>query len=165
MFGLRIPHVGGTIAELLATSFGHLDAIAEADADALAAVDGIGPVVAEAVHTWFHTPRNLEVIGKLRAAGVNFAGPEIDESAQTLDGMNIVVTGALGRFTRDEVQALIKAHGGKSPGSISKRTTALLAGEGGGSKRTKADELGVPIIDEEGFATLLETGELPGQPG
>lgn len=163
VFGLRIPHVGGTIAELLATSFGHLDAIATADADALAAVDGIGPVVAEAVYTWFHSPRNLEVIEKLRSAGVNFTGPDIDESAQTLDGMSIVVTGALERFTRDEVQALIKAHGGKSPGSISKRTTALLAGEGGGSKRTKAEELGVPIIDEDGFATLLETGVLPGQ--
>ena len=155
--------MGGTIAELLAASFGHLDAIATADADALAAVDGIGPVVADAVHAWFRSPRNLEVIEKLRSADVNFTGPDIDRSAQTLDGMSIVVTGALERFTRDEVQALIKAHGGKSPGSISKRTTALLAGEGGGSKRTKAEELGVPILDEDGFAALVETGVLPDQ--
>jgi DNA ligase (NAD+) len=160
VFGLRIPHVGGTIAELLALSFGHLDAIAGADLDALAEVDGIGPIVAEAVHTWFRTPRNVEVIQKLRAAGVNFAGPEVDQSAQTLAGMSIVVTGSLARFTRDEVQALIKAHGGKSPGSVSKNTSALLAGEGGGSKRTKAEELGVPIIDEDDFARLVDTGRL-----
>lgn len=161
VFGLRIPHVGSTIAELLATSFGHLDAIADADVDALAAVDGIGPIVAQAVHGWFAEPRHRDVLDKLRAGGVNLQGPEVDEASPTLAGMSIVVTGTLQRYSRDEVQAIIKAHGGKSPGSVSAKTTALLAGEGGGSKRTKAEDLGVPVIDEDAFAALVETGELP----
>lgn len=161
LFGLRIRHIGGTIGELLATSFGSLDAVMAADQESLAAVDGIGPIVAAAVYDYFRVDRHLEIIEKLRAADVNFDGPEPDDTPQTLDAMSIVVTGSLSRFTRDEVQSLIKAHGGKSPGSVSKKTTALLAGEGGGSKRTKAEDLAVPVISEDQFVLLLESGDLP----
>ncbi len=161
VFGLSIPHVGGANAELLARSFGHLDRIVAATPDELSRVDGLGPIIAESVHRFFASPRNLELVEKLRAAGVNFEGPEVADVPQTLEGMSIVITGSLSRRTRDEVQALVKARGGKSPGSVSKKTTALLAGEGGGSKRDKAEELGVPIIDEDGFDELVETGRLP----
>jgi DNA ligase (NAD+) len=160
LFGLRIRHIGATIGELLAKSFGSLDAVIAADEASLAAVDGIGPIVATAVHTYFRVDRHLEIVEKLRIAGVNFDGPELDDTPQTLENMSVVVTGSLSRFTRDEVQGLIKAHGGKSPGTVSKKTTALLAGAGGGSKRTKAEDLGVPVISEDEFAALLESGEL-----
>ena len=106
--------------------------------------------------------RNREVIEKLRKAGVNFEGPEVEDVPQTLAGKSVVVTGTLEGFSRERVEEAIKAHGGKSPGSVSKKTTAVVVGEGpGASKLTKAEQLGVPILDEAGFEALLETGEVP----
>jgi DNA ligase (NAD+) len=162
LVGLNIRHLGPAGAEALAAARGHLDRIMDAPAEELAAVEGVGPVIAQAVADWFSEAPNRDVVERLRAAGVNLEGPEVEDLEQTLAGKTVVVTGTLERYNREEVEAAIKARGGKSPGSVSKKTTALVVGEGpGASKLTKATELGVPILDEAGFAHLLATGELP----
>ncbi|MFP5256450.1 MAG: NAD-dependent DNA ligase LigA [Acidimicrobiia bacterium] len=162
LVGLNIRHLGPAGAEALAAARGHLDRIMDAPADELAAVEGVGPVIAQAVADWFAEAPNRDVIERLRAAGVNFEGPPVADVEQTLAGKVVVVTGTLERYNREEVEAAIKARGGKSPGSVSKKTTALVVGEGpGASKLTKATELGVPILDEAAFEHLLATGELP----
>ena len=161
LVGLNIPHLGPTGARLLASAFGHLDAIEAASAEEMAVVDGIGPTIAESVARWFGSERNRLVVDKLRAAGLNFEGPAAPEVPQVLAGMSVVVTGTLEGYSREEVEAAITARGGKSPGSVSKKTTAVVVGEGpGASKLTKATDLGVPILDEAGFEHLLATGEL-----
>ncbi|MGQ0430830.1 MAG: NAD-dependent DNA ligase LigA [Microthrixaceae bacterium] len=162
LVGLNIRHLGPAGAEALAAARGHLDRIIDADVDALAAVEGVGPVIAGAVHEWFADEDHRDIVERLRAAGVNLEGPEVVDVPQTLAGMTVVVTGTLEGYNREEVEAAIKLRGGKSPGSVSKKTTAVVVGEGpGASKLTKATELGVPVIDEAAFVTLLETGELP----
>jgi DNA ligase (NAD+) len=162
LVGLNIRHLANAGSEALAAHFGHLDAIMAAPLADLLSVEGIGQIIAESVLTWFADPDNQAVIEKLRAAGVNFVGPEASGKPQTLAGMSVVVTGTLERYNREEAEAVIKAHGGKSPGSVSKKTTAVVVGEGPGtSKLTKAETLGVPILDEAGFDHLLATGELP----
>jgi DNA ligase (NAD+) len=163
LVGLNIRHLGPAGAEALAAARGHIDQITDADVDALAAVEGVGPVIARAVHEWFADPSHRDVIERLRAAGVNLQGPEVVDVHQTLAGMTVVVTGTLEGYNREEVEAAIKLRGGKSPGSVSKKTTAVVVGDGpGASKLTKATELGVPILDENAFTKLLESGELPG---
>lgn len=159
-FGIR--HLGPAGAEDLATSFGHLDAIMAASADDIAAVDGVGPTIAASVAQFFATPAAQEVVAKLREAGVNLVGPEVSSLPQVLEGKAVVVSGTLEGFSRDEAADAIKARGGKSPGSVSKKTLALVVGDApGASKVTKATDLGVPVIDEAAFVHLLETGELP----
>src|SRR5690606_19499409 len=109
-------------------------------------------------------PANRELIERLRAAGLTFEAPEGDSQPKVLAGMSVVVTGTLDGFSREEAEAAIKARGGKSPGSVSTKTTAVVVGESpGASKVTKAEDLGVPVLDVEGFRQLLETGELPVQ--
>ena len=160
--GLNIRHLGGTTAEVLARAMGDLDRIMAADADEIAAVEGIGPVIAQSVHAFFADPHNREVVERLRAAGVNTVGPEASLLPQTLTGKAVVVTGSLDGFSREAVEAAIKARGGKAPGSVSKKTTAVVVGDApGASKLTKAEALGVPVLDEAAFVHLLETGELP----
>ena len=162
LFGLGIKHVGGAVAGALAKGLGTMDAIASATADEIEALDGVGRVIAESVVTWFAEPSNQTLIEKLRQAEVNFAGPAAPDRPQTLVGLSIVVTGTLENFTREQIEEAITSRGGKSPGSVSKKTTAVVVGEGpGASKFTKAQELGVPILDEAGFEHLLHTGELP----
>ncbi len=162
VFGLSIPHVGSTIGEVLAAAFGSMDALMEASHEELAAVEGLGPVIAASVYEFFHHERNRTVIEKLRAGGVNFTGPEPEDVDLTLVGLSIVVTGTLEGYSRDEAEAAIKRRGGKSPGSVSKKTTAVVVGAApGASKITKAEELAVPILDEAGFDRLLATGRLP----
>ena len=162
LFGLGIKHVGGAVAAALAKGLGSLDAVANATVDQIEAVDGVGTVIAESVVAWFGEPSNQSLVEKLRQGGVNFEGPPPPDVAQTLAGMSIVVTGTLEGFTREGAEEAILSRGGKSPGSVSKKTTAVVVGEGpGASKFTKAQELGVPILDEAGFVHLLETGELP----
>jgi DNA ligase (NAD+) len=162
LVGLNIRHLGPAGAEALAAARGHLDRIIDADVDELAAVEGVGPVIAKAVHEWFADPAHRDVIERLRAAGVNLEGPDVVDVPQTLAGKTVVVTGTLEGYNREEVEAAIKARGGKSPGSVSKKTTAVVVGEGpGAAKLTKATELGVPVLDEAAFTHLLETGELP----
>ena len=162
IFGLSIPHVGSTNGEVLAAAFGSMDAVMDASLEQLQAVDGLGPIIAQAVHDFFAEPRNREVVEKLRSGGVNFDGPEVEDVPQTLEGKTVVVTGTLAGYSRDEAAVAIKSRGGKNPGSVSKKTTAVVVGESpGASKLTKAEEAGVPIIDEAAFEHLLATGELP----
>jgi len=165
LIGLNIRHLGPAGAEALAAGFGHLDRIMSASGEALAAVEGVGSVIAESVHTWFADPANRELVERLRRAGVNVEGPTGGGESTTLAGKSVVVTGSLDGYTREEAEAAVKSRGGKSPGSVSGKTTAVVVGEGpGASKLTKAEELGVPVLDEAGFEHLLATGELPDQP-
>ncbi|MEA3077209.1 MAG: ligase [Actinomycetota bacterium] len=162
LVGLNIRHLGGAGAQVLARAFGDLDRIMEASVDEIAVVEGIGPKIATSVHEFFASPANREVVEKLRAAGVNFEGEAAPDVPQTLTGKTVVVTGSLEGWSREEAEAAVKARGGKSPGSVSKKTTAVVVGESpGAAKLTKAEELGVPVLDEAGFAHLLKTGELP----
>ncbi|MEY2570678.1 MAG: ligase [Acidimicrobiaceae bacterium] len=161
--GLGIRHAGGTISHILASAFGHMDALLAASEEDIAAVEGVGPIIAKSVHEFFANEGNREVIEKLRAAGVNLVGPERSTVPQVLEGKAIVVTGTLDGYSRDAAEQAIKERGGKAPGSVSKKTFAVVVGEGpGASKLTKAEELGVPILDEAAFAHVLATGELPG---
>ena len=165
LIGLNIRHLGVTGSRLLARAFAHLDRIMAASADELAAVEGVGPKIAASVHEFFASEHNGKVIDKLRQAGCNFTGPSAPDVVQSLVGLSVVVTGTLVGWSREEAEEAVKARGGKSPGSVSKKTTAVVVGESpGAAKVTKADELGVPVLDEAGFAHLLETGELPGSP-
>lgn len=160
--GLAIRHLGAAGAVVLARAFGHLDAIEGAAVEDLEAVEGIGPAIAASVRSFFDSERNRAVLAKLRAAGVNLEGPAAPALPQVLSGMAIVVTGTLGRWSREEAERAIKARGGKSPGSVSKKTTALVAGESpGAAKLDAARGAGVPVLDEDAFAKLLESGELP----
>jgi DNA ligase (NAD+) len=162
LVGLNIRHLGPAGAEALAAAFGNLDRILGSSVEALAAADGVGTIIAESVHTWFADPANRELVERLRAAGLNFQALEGDNQPKVLAGLTVVVTGTLEGFSRDEAEDAIKARGGKSPGSVSKKTTAVVVGESpGASKVTKADELGVPVLDEAGFRHLLDTGDLP----
>jgi DNA ligase (NAD+) len=162
LVGLGIRHLGPSGAEALAGAFGHIDAIMAASVEQMAAVDGVGPTIAASVAGYFSTAEAVELIAKFRSAGVNLEGPEVSDVPRVLDGMTIVVTGTLDNYSRDGAADAIKARGGKNPGSVSKKTSALVVGaEPGASKLTKAQELGVPIIDEAGFERLLASGELP----
>jgi DNA ligase (NAD+) len=128
----------------------------------MAAVDGVGPTIAGSVAEYFATPEAAALIEKFRAAGVNLEGPQVADVPQVLDGLTVVVTGTLANYSRDGAAQAIKSRGGKNPGSVSKKTTALVVGnEPGASKLTKAEDLGVPILDEAGFEHLLATGTLP----
>jgi DNA ligase (NAD+) len=158
--GLGIRHVGPTAAQALAIALGHLDAIEQAPEDELVAVDGVGPVIAQSIVAWFTVPTNRALLEKLRAAGVNLAGPEIvvSDEPQTLAGHAFVLTGGLEGFTRDEAAAAVTARGGKITSSVSKKTSYVVVGENPGSKLAKAEQLGVPLLDEEAFTRLLEQG-------
>tara|TARA_B100000902_G_scaffold39149_1_gene46582 strand:- start:8621 stop:10645 length:2025 start_codon:yes stop_codon:yes gene_type:complete len=161
IFGLSIPHVGRTNADLLAVSFGYLDSIIEASLDELEAIEGLGPVIASSVFNYFREPKHRAMIEKFRSAGVNFEGPSTEQTDNTLEGKVIVVTGTLEGFTRDQIAEAITSRGGKSPGSVSGKTSALVVGSNpGGSKLKKAEELGIPILDEIGFQNLLISGEI-----
>ena len=164
LVGLNIRHLGDTTCELLADAFSTLDRIMKASVEELAEVDGIGPIIAESVHEFFRSEVNQEIINKLpeELRESQSDNTEAEALPQTLEGMTIVVTGGLEGYTRDGVGAAIKARGGKSPGSVSAKTTALVVGESpGASKLDKAEKLGIPILDEAQFQELIETGELP----
>jgi DNA ligase (NAD+) len=162
LVALSVRHLGANTSQLLARAMGHLDRIMTAPEDEIAGIEGIGPVIAASITRFFSLPRNRQVIDRLREAGLNFEGPSAPALAQTLIGKSIVVTGTLQRWSREESEAAIKARGGKAPGSVSQKTTAVVLGaDPGGAKLTKATELGTPLLDEDGFDRLLETGELP----
>lgn len=162
LVGLGVRHLGPAGAELLAGSFADIDALSEATEEEMAVIDGVGPTIARSVAQYFASDEAKVLIEKFRTAGVNLVGAEPSDVPQVLAGLSIVVTGTLDGFSRDEAAAAIKSRGGKSPGSVSKKTTAVVLGtEPGASKVTKAEELGVPVIDEAGFLHLLESGEVP----
>ncbi len=161
LVGLGIRHLGPSGAEGLATAFGHLDAIAAASEEEMAAVDGVGPVIAKSVAEYFASDKATTLVEKFRTGGVNLVGPERSALPQVLEGKAVVVTGGLDGYSRDGVADAIKSRGGKSPGSVSKKTFAVVVGrDPGASKVTKAEDLGIPMIDEAAFERLLETGEL-----
>jgi DNA ligase (NAD+) len=161
LIGLGIRHLGGRGAEVLAAALGHLDRIIEASEEELAAVEGVGPVIARSVHRFFSLERNRAIVDKLRAAGVNLEGPRHQEPdlPQSLAGRSVVVTGTLRSMSREAAIEAVKARGGTSPGSVSPKTSYLVAGtEPGDAKMSKADEYGVAVLDEDAFLRLLERG-------
>ncbi|NNF63858.1 MAG: NAD-dependent DNA ligase LigA [Acidimicrobiia bacterium] len=156
---LGIPLVGGTVARTVARRFRSMDAIMSATADDITAIDGVGPEIARSLVEWSSDPVNRELVEKLRSAGVRLEDPEPEGgNVDLLDGLTFVLTGSFSGYTRESAKAAIEDRGGKVTGSVSKKTTALIAGEGGGSKRVKAEELGVPIIGEDELANLLDNG-------
>ncbi|WP_396892083.1 NAD-dependent DNA ligase LigA [[Mycobacterium] wendilense] len=158
LVALSIRHVGPTAARALAGEFGSLEAIEAASEEQLAAVEGVGPTIAAAVVEWFTVDWHRAIVDKWRAAGVRMADERDAGIERTLEGLSIVVTGSLAGFSRDQAKEAILARGGKAAGSVSKKTAYVVAGDAPGSKYDKAVELGVPILDEDGFRRLLEHG-------
>jgi len=167
---LGIKHLGPSASQALAARFGTLRRVFEATDEERAAVDGVGGVIATALGRWYESAASRDFIDRLEAAGVNF-GSEAEMAAreaarlaipQTLEGKIIVVTGAVPGFSREQAEEAIESRGGKSPGSVSKKTFALVVGAGAGaSKLNKADAMGTPVVPAERFEELLESGELP----
>jgi DNA ligase (NAD+) len=171
LVAFNIRHLGPTYARSLARAFGDLAALAAADVMALEAVDGIGPVIAASVRSWFDNPRNVQLVADLAAAGVVPAaaswrgggggggeGGDPDADPTLLAGLTVVVTGTLEGHTREQAHAALEARGAKVAGSVSGRTSFVVAGASPGSKVTKAEQLGVPVLDEAGFERLLAEG-------
>ena len=159
---LGIKHLGPAAADSLSSHFGTLDAIASASTEELSSVDGVGTVIAASIASWFSISENQSIIQKLRDASVEFGRVEVSTLPHTLSGKAVVVTGTLTNYSREGAENAIKARGGKSPGSVSAKTFAVVLGDSpGASKVTKAEQLNIPVLDEAGFEVLLETGELP----
>ena len=155
IYALGIRQVGEKAAKVLARTFGSMDALMQADEAALTQVSDIGAITAQSIVSWFASPQSQHMLRRLREAGVNFestAAPSDDRFA----GMTFVLTGALSLFTRDEATEKIEAHGGKASGSVSKKTTYVVAGENAGSKLRKAGELGIPVLTEQQFLDMLQ---------
>ena len=176
LFALGIRHVGKSVAEVLAQRFLTIDALAAASEEDIAACEGVGPKIAASVREFLSVPENLEVLQRLREAGLALeenlgaavaqaaqeTGVDADLAAgQPLDGLTFVLTGTLVNRTRDEAGAALKLLGAKVSGSVSKKTSYLVAGPKAGSKLTKAESLGVPVLDEEALERILATGEVP----
>ena len=163
LFGLGIRHVGEQVARSIAREFGSMGALMEADEERIAAVEGVGPKIAHSVREFLSVPENLSVIERLREARVSLEEQRsADEPAQTLSGLTFVLTGTLERHKRDEARAALQAFGAKVSGSVSKKTSYVIAGAAAGSKLTKAQQLGVPVLDEDALEQILATGEVPG---
>ncbi|RVT48873.1 NAD-dependent DNA ligase LigA [Rubrivivax albus] len=164
LYALGIRQVGETTAKDLARHFGALDRIMDATLEQLLEVPDVGPIVAQSVRQFFEQPHHREIVEQLRAAGVHWAehDGEADTTPKPLAGRTIVLTGTLPTLSRDEAKALLEAAGAKVAGSVSKKTSAVVAGAEAGSKLDKARELGVPVIDEAGLQALLAGGPFPG---
>jgi DNA ligase (NAD+) len=164
LVGLGINHVGPTAAQALARALGDLTAIETADEGTLTAVDGVGPTIAQSIRRFFSVDRNRRLVDRLRAAGLNTRGPEraaAPELPQTLAGLTFVLTGTLPDRSREEAAAEIEARGGKVTSSVSKKTSYVVAGASPGSKLTKAEQLGVTVLDPDAFERLLVNGPEP----
>ena len=164
LVALSIRHVGPTAARALATAFGSLEAIMAADEEQLADVEGVGSTIAAALREWFDVDWHRAIVDKWRTAGVKMADERDADITPTLAGLTIVVTGSLTGFSRDEAKEAIIIRGGKAAGSVSKKTSFVVAGDAPGSKYDRAVELGVPILDEDGFRALIADGPLPESP-
>ncbi|MFC9871235.1 NAD-dependent DNA ligase LigA [Nocardia salmonicida] len=158
LVALSIRHVGPTAARALAAEFASLERIESATGEELSATDGVGPTIAAAVLEWFTVDWHRTIVDKWRAAGVRMEDERDHSIERNLDGLSIVVTGSLQTFTRDGAKEAILVRGGKAAGSVSKKTAFVVIGEAPGSKAAKAEELGVRILDEDGFRLLLEGG-------
>ena len=158
LVALSIRHVGPTAAQALARTFKSLEKISSASSEELAEIDGVGEVIAKSIKEWFAVDWHREIVEKWRSAGVMLVDSPKSTSPQTLAGLTIVVTGSLENFTRDGISEVITEHGGKSAASVSSKTDFVLVGDSPGSKAKKAEELGVRIIDEKQFMSLLTNG-------
>jgi DNA ligase (NAD+) len=156
LVGLSIRHVGPTAAQALARELRSIDAIATADVDALSSVEGVGPTIAQAIVEWFADDRHREIVERIRAGGANMAEQGAAAGPGPLAGITVVVTGTLTGFSRDAATAAVQERGGKVSGSVSKKTSYVVAGDSPGSKYDKAVQLGVPVLDEDGFRALLD---------
>lgn len=163
LFGLGIRHVGANVARALATHFRSMQALMTAAPEDIAAIDGVGPKIAASVHEFFSIKKNVAVVERLREAGVVLE-EEVEEpdAPQTLAGLTFVLTGTLQNYKRTEAAKLLEAMGAKCTGSVSKKTSYVIAGEAAGSKLTKAEQLGVPVLDESALVQILTTGQVPG---
>jgi DNA ligase (NAD+) len=160
LVALSIRHVGPTAARALATEFGSMEAIRAASEQELAAAEGVGPTIAEAVIEWFKVDWHAAIVDKWTAAGVTMADQRDESVPRTLEGLTVVVTGSLVDFSRDSAKEAIVSRGGKAAGSVSKKTDYVVVGDNAGSKADKAEQLGVPVLDEGGFKVLLEHGPM-----
>jgi DNA ligase (NAD+) len=158
LVALSIRHVGPTAAQVLAREFGSIDRIAAATAEELASVDGVGMTIADAIVEWFTVDWHRGIIDKWRAAGVVLAEERSSDGPRPLDGITVVVTGTLAGFSRDAATEAITSLGGKVSGSVSKKTSFVVAGDSPGSKYDKAVALKVPVLDEDGLRALLAGG-------
>ncbi len=161
LIGLGIRYVGSAVAGLVADAFPSIDRLIKAGQEELEAIEGVGPRIAESIVEWFSRPANQTLIEKFRRTGVTLeaAGPPVDvDKAQTLTGLTFVITGTLPTWSREEAKAFIQQHGGKVTGSVSKKTDYLVAGEKAGSKLSKAQALGVLVLDENGLRELASGG-------
>jgi DNA ligase (NAD+) len=158
LVALSIRHVGPRASRALANHFGTMDAIRQASEEELAGVDGVGPTIAAALKEWFAEDWHVDIIDRWAAAGVRMKDERDESTPRTLEGLTVVVTGTLEGFSRDEAKEAILVRGGKAAGSVSKKTSYLVAGDSAGTKRDKAEQLGVPILDEDGFRDLLANG-------
>ncbi|QDQ91987.1 NAD-dependent DNA ligase LigA [Rhodococcus sp. WB9] len=158
LVALSIRHVGPTAARALAGEFGSLERIRQSSVEELAAVDGVGGTIAAAVAEWFGVDWHQQIVEKWSAAGVRMEDERDESIPRNLEGLSIVVTGSLETFSRDQAKEAILVRGGKAAGSVSKKTAYVVVGESPGSKHDKAVELGVPVLDEDGFRRLLEGG-------
>ncbi|PVG81386.1 DNA ligase (NAD(+)) LigA [Nocardioides gansuensis] len=158
LVALSIRHVGPTAARALAQEFGSMEAIRAASEEQLAAAEGVGPTIAEAVVEWFTVDWHAEVVRSWTEAGVRMADERDESVPRTLEGLTVVVTGSLVDFSRDSAKEAILSRGGKAAGSVSKKTDYVVVGENAGSKADKAEQLGVQVLDEDGFKKLLEAG-------
>lgn len=163
LFAIGIRNIGKTTAEALARAFKTMDALMEASEVQLCQVDGIGEVVAQGVEEFFDTKDNRDLIERLREVGLQMAIDESDAKPQTLAGLTFVLTGSLEHYDRATAEELLRAYGAKASGSVSKKTSYVVAGPGAGSKLRKAEELGVPVLDENALVKIIETGEVPGE--
>jgi len=155
IFGLGIRHVGGEVGRLLGQHFGSITALSKATVDEIAAVDGVGPVIAESVSSWMGVERNREILAKLAAAGVRMAEAGGGAREGPLAGQQFVITGRLESMTRDAAGAALKQLGASVGNAVTRKTEALIAGEGGGSKRAKAETLGTAVWDERRLLAVL----------
>ena len=147
--------MGDKAAKVLASHFGTFDALAEASAEELTAINDVGAVTAAYIRRWMEDPQSRDLISRLKAVGVNMTCKEEKVDSRFM-GMTFVLTGALEKFTRDEAGEMIEKRGGKSAGSVSKKTSYVVAGENAGSKLRKARELGIPVLTEDEFLELLK---------
>ena len=155
LWRLGIRQVGDKAAKVLASHFRTFDALAQASAEELTAIGDIGPITADYIRRWIDDPQSQDLMGRLKAVGVNMTCKE-ELVDNRFSGMTFVLTGALERFTREEAGEMIEKRGGKAAGSVSKKTTYVVAGENAGSKLRKAQELGIPVLTEEEFLELLK---------
>lgn len=162
LFGLGIRHVGANVARVLATHFRSMQALMTVAPEDIAAIDGVGPKIAASVHEFFSVKKNVAVVERLREAGVVLE-EEVEEpdAPQTLAGLTFVLTGTLQNYKRTEAAKLLEAMGAKCTGSVSKKTSYVIAGEAAGSKLAKAEQLGVPVLDESALEQILTTGQVP----